>query len=77
MDYVELLMNYVIEDIGEIIEEYIGPYCTICGRTFIKDFNVRMVHEDKYEYYECVDKTKCINLEVKTKINPWSSTRGT
>ena len=77
MDYVEYLMNFLPEDICEIIDEYLSPYCTICGRTYLDINNVRVVHDGEYEYNECVDKTNCILVEEKkTKYNPWSSTRG-
>lgn len=76
MDYVEHLMNYVDEDIGEIVEEYLGPYCMICGQTYVNE-GVRTIHDGNYEYTECIDKTNCIVLEVevKSKKNPWHSTR--
>ena len=75
MDYIEYLIKYVSEDIAEIIDEYIGPYCNICGRTFIKNTGVNLVHDGIYIYNECIDKSKCIILEKKTKYNPWSSTK--
>lgn len=76
MDYVEYLMNFVDEEVGEIIEEYLGPYCMICGQTYLKD-GVTTIHDGDYEYTECIDKTKCIVLEKeeKSKHNPWTTTR--
>jgi hypothetical protein len=76
MDYVDLIQN-VTEELAEIIDEYIGPYCTVCGQTFIKKFNVRTIHEGKYEYNKCIDNKNCINIiEKKSKKNPWRSSGG-
>ena len=76
MDYVEYLMKYVNEDIAEIIEEYLGSYCMICGQTYINNGCIT-IHNNDYEYTECIDKTNCISLndQVKSKYNPWSSIR--
>lgn len=74
--YLEVLTKYVIEDIAFIIEDYIGPYCAFCGKTFIDDFKVRAVHEGEYEYFECINVKECTRVEEKTKENPWRETRG-
>jgi len=75
MDISELINQYVTEDVAEIVEEYIGPYCCLCNKTFIDKFPVRTVHDGEYQYNECIDKENCINLDEKSKVNPWSSTR--
>lgn len=73
MDYSKILETYLDAETAAIIDDYIGLYCNICGRTFIKDFRVYSVHDGDYVYNQCMDTTQCILLEEKSKINPWRS----
>jgi len=76
MVYIELLNFYVNNISANIIQEYLGPYCYLCGKTFVDKFLVYTVHENEYEYYECIDDKKCIKTQVKSKNNPWNTTQG-
>lgn len=68
MVYLCLLNKYIINDLAEIILNYLDTFCALCGRTFII-FDGYLVNTGKdYQHGECKD--CCINrYEIHKQID--------